>query len=49
VEDTNDLEPKLMINELVKVRIPDGKNPGNYYSRIEDAVKKNADYDLARR
>ena len=40
MEDTNDLEPKLMINELVKVRIPDGKNPGNYYSRIEDAVKK---------
>jgi c-di-GMP-binding flagellar brake protein YcgR len=40
VEETDDLESRLMINELVRVRLPNEANPGNYYSRIEDAVKK---------
>ena len=40
MEETNDLESKLMINELVKVRLPGNKNPGNYYSRVEDALKR---------
>ena len=40
MEDSNELEPKHMINELVRVRILDDPNPGNYYSRIDDAIKK---------
>ena len=39
LENTNEFEPSFMINERVKVQLLDDINPGNYYSRVEDATE----------
>jgi c-di-GMP-binding flagellar brake protein YcgR len=40
LEDTTELEPRLAVNDLLRVSMPDDQDSGNYYSRIEDITEK---------
>jgi len=40
LKDIDEFEPRIMINELLRVQIPDDPNSGNCYSRVKDVAGK---------